>query len=270
MMRLVVDASCDFPNEFKNDVTVLPMYITMGDKTVTTDKLNEEEFNKFILNGNVPKTSQSSPKMVVDVIKKFDKGDDIIVMTISTKMSGEYNSVKLAMNLLKDYKIKLIDSESASIEYGVIASLAIKAIKDGKSVDEVEKIIEDAKKKKRLIAVLSSLDYLEKGGRIGKAKMFLGKLLGIKPVIKIEDGIVVSYGKNVRGDAVSFLKEEVSKNMKKPKIIVVGHREKKDEFDKMMTWLKEHYNCEIYGASIGPIISTHVGPGIIAVSWIEE
>lgn len=270
-VRLVVDATCDMPKEFEKYVEILPMYIYMNNKSFRTDEINLDEFNKFLSNGkDVPKTSQSSPKIIVDTIRKLDKNDDIIILTISKKVSGQYNSVRLATNILKDYKITVVDSESLSIQHGIIAIKVIDAIKKGKSKDEILELIDDLKKRVKAIGVLKSLDYLQKGGRIGKLKMLTGKLFGIQPVVTIKDGVLDTYGKNVRGEKniVPFVLNEI-KNIN-PETIIIAHNDEKNEFDAIKKYLHEKFDCKIYEADINPIILTHGGPKLFFICWIEK
>jgi len=270
-MKLIVDATCDIPKEFLDYVIVLPMYVTMGDKNIRTDELNMDEFDNFLRTSKtIPKTSQSSPKIIVDAVKKLDKNDDIIIFTISKKLSGQYNSVRLAMNLLKDYNITLIDSESITVEYGSMVIEIIRAIKNGKSKKEIINLIEDLKKRKRAIGILKSLDYLKKGGRIGKAKMLLGKLFGVKPVLTVKDGVIVPYGKNVKGEKniVPFIMNEMKDA--NPELILLTHKGECKEFEELNKLMKGKFNCDIYKVDINPIILTHAGPEILFVSWIEK
>ena len=277
-IRIVTDSASDIPQGFKPNVTVLPMTIRFGD-TEYQDGVNlttKQFYEKLIESDELPTTSQAAPD---SFIKEFDKvkeaGDSAVVITISSKLSGTYQSATIAA---EDYEnIYVVDSGSAAIGSGILAERALELANSGIDAREIAEALNKEKEKIVIIALLDTLEYLKKGGRISKTVAFAGAVLNIKPVISVEDGEIAILGK-ARGSKMgnNLLVEEIEKSggvdFEKP--VMLGYSGLSDVLllkyieDSKYLWEKGLENIRY--TAIGSVIGTHAGPGAIAAAFFKK
>ena len=183
--RIIVDSTADLMPEFKSRVHIVPLTVTFGDEEfidgVTID--HKTFYEKLIESDVLPTTSQATPDAF---IKEFEKAKEakeaVIVITLASKFSGTYQSATIAA---EDYdNIYIVDSASAAMGSGILVELAFRLLDEGKSAQEIATILEEEKKKIIIVALVDTLEYLKKGGRISKAVAFAGGVLNIKPDLK--------------------------------------------------------------------------------------
>ena len=196
MIHLITDSASDISQEDANrlGIKVLPMIITIDEKEYKDgiDITKQEFYEKLIECDELPKTSQINPYRFIDEFEKL-KGEEAIVILMSKELSGTYQSACLAS---QDFpNVHVINSNNVAIGEKILVILAHDLIKQGKSAKEVVNIIEEKKNDVCLIALLDTLEYLKKGGRISSTTAFIGEVLSIKPVIEIRDGKVAMKGK---------------------------------------------------------------------------
>lgn len=276
---IVTDSGCDLGKEKyeKLNINVIPLKVIFSDKEYLDgiDLTNKEFFLKLIENPQFPHTSQITPyeysKVFENLLKKYDK---LICITISKKLSGCFQSAVIASKEFDD-RISIIDSENVSIGEGILVELCSTLRDLNKSYDEIINILNDHKKKIRVLALLDTLEYLKKGGRINAATAFVGNMLAIKPVISVEDGRIKLKGK-ARGskNGGNKLREYIlsSNGIDFNYPISLAYSGLNDTL--LLKYLEDHsdlYNdhkIPIY--SIGSTIGAHVGPGAIAVAFFEK
>ena len=277
-IRIVTDSASDIANGERNDVTVLPLKLRFGDEEFKdgVDISNKEFYEKLIETEELPITSQATPYDYEEVYKEAAAaGDTLIVITISSKLSGTYQSAVIAA---ADYdNIHIVDSENVTVGERVLVELALRLKDSGMAAKDIAEQLEREKKKIRLVALLDTLEYLKKGGRISKTAAVAGSLLSIKPVIAIENGEVVMLGK-ARGSRhgnnllVEKIKESGGIDFEKPHIL--GYTGLSDALlqkyiaDSEALWHDEVESLEI--TYVGAVIGTHVGPGAIAVAFFAQ
>ena len=277
-IRIVTDSASDIANGERNDVTVLPLKLRFGDEEFMdgVDISHKEFYEKLIETEELPITSQATPYDYEEVYKEAAAaGDTLIVITLSSKLSGTYQSAVIAA---ADYdNIYVVDSENVTVGEHVLVELALRLKDSGMSAKEIAEQLEREKKKVRLVALLDTLEYLKKGGRISKTAAVAGSLLSIKPVIAIENGEVVMLGK-ARGSRhgnnllVEKIKESGGIDFEKPHVL--GYTGLSDALlrkyisDSEALWRDEVESLEI--TSVGAAIGTHVGPGAIAVAFFAQ
>lgn len=277
-IRIVTDSASDIANGERNDVTVLPLKLRFGDEEFKdgVDISNKEFYEKLIETEELPITSQATPYDYEEVYKEAaEAGDTLIVITISSKLSGTYQSAVIAA---ADYdNIHIVDSENVTVGERVLVELALRLKDSGMAAKDIAEQLEREKKKVRLVALLDTLEYLKKGGRISKTAAVAGSLLSIKPVIAIENGEVVMLGK-ARGSRhgnnllVEKIKESGGIDFEKPHVL--GYTGLSDALlqkyiaDSEALWHDEVESLEI--TSVGAAIGTHVGPGAIAVAFFAQ
>lgn len=277
-IRIVTDSASDIVNGARNDVTVLPLKVRFGDEEFMdgVDISHKEFYEKLVETEELPITSQATPYDYEKVYKEAAAaGDTLIVITLSSKLSGTCQSAAIAAS---DYdNIHIVDSENVTVGEHALVELALRLKDSGMAAEDIVNQLEREKKNIRLIALLDTLEYLKKGGRISKTAAVAGSLLSIKPVIAIENGEVVMLGK-ARGSRhgnnllVEKIKESGGIDFEKPYIL--GYTGLSDALlrkyisDSEALWRGEAESLEI--TTVGAVIGTHVGPGAIAVAFFAQ
>jgi len=209
MFQIISDAGCDFSKEEikQSGVTVIPFYVTFDQENylkVGVDITRDVFFERLTTEKNLfPKTSQPNPQDYIDVFTPFlDEGKDIFLLTISSKLSGSYASAVLAKDMLKDdypdRKIELLDSKNVSVGQGLILREIINMKNAGYSLEDLVAGAEKVLKSTHVYFTLSTLEYLKRGGRIGPTTALVGGILGLSPILQVENG-EISQLDNVRG-----------------------------------------------------------------------
>lgn len=275
---VVTDSTSDITKEIaeKYSITVVPLNVHM-DKEVYKDQVtisSDEFFEKLPKCKNLPRTSQPSPGEFIEVYRSLlGEADSIISIHISEEMSGTLQSARIATQSIPEADISIIDSRSVCMGLGLVVIEAAKAAAEGKDKTEVLRIIEEAKKNVRVIFVVDTLDYLEKNGRIGKAQAFLGSLLSIKPVLAVQDGIIIPVEK-MRGSKkalsrlVEIAREEVKGNFLGAAIV---HGAAFGKLTFVRDGLQERFSeTDLILGSVGPVIGVHAGPGVLGLMYFVK
>lgn len=278
-VNIITDSTADLKNGLKDRVITVPLTIHFGDQEyIDGVTINHKEFYEKLIESDVlPTTSQASPAQFGDIFKEItDKGETAVVITISSRLSGTYQSAMIAAS---DYegKIFVVDSKSVAIGSGILAELALNLRDDGKTAKEIYETLETEKENIRLVAMLDTLEYLKKGGRISSAVAFVGGMLSIKPVIAIRDGEIAMLGK-ARGSKQgnNLLVEEIEKaggvNFQKP--LLLGYTGLSDILlnkyieDSRTLW--DNAKSELPITVVGSVVGTHAGPGAVAVAFFKK
>lgn len=281
MVKILVDSSSDFDeNEAKEyGIEMVPMEITFGETTYL-DGVNlshKEFFEKLIESVEIPKTSQINEFRFSEAFEKLTQnGDEVVAIVLSSKLSNTYNSAVKASKKFGG-KVFVVDSLNACIGERVLILYALKLIKQNKSASEIADELNKKKKDIKVLAVLATLKYLRKGGRISSLAAFTGELLSIKPVVAVVDGEVKLVGKAIgskKGN--NLLNQEIEKcggvDFEIP--YCVAYSGLSDTF--LQKYLKDHAHIwqhetnEIPTYMIGSTIGTHVGPDAIAVAFFKK
>lgn len=275
-VKILVDSTADIPFSWmeKYDMDSIPLYVVWEDGTSEPDERTPEEIENFYRRireaSSVPKTSQPS---VEDFKKKYlkyqEEGyDAVLVFTISSKLSGTYNSAVLAAREV-DIPVHVIDTRLASGAIPLPARVAREMLEKGVTVEEVLKGIDERMKSSDFKAIfyVSDFNYLVKGGRVSKFQGFVGNLLKIRVCLHIEDGELIPYRK-VRGDrkAIEALIEKLREDTPEgSKLRVIGvHADNEAGVMELLNTLRKKYEVvdEII-SPMGKVITTHVGPGTV-------
>lgn len=276
-IRIVTDSTADLPQELvdRYGITVVPLNVIFKDRTykdgveLDTDRFYELQSKASVL----PTTSQPSPGEFVEAYQPLiDEGADIISIHISSLMSGTMQSARLAEDKLKYPKLKVVDSRGVSMLLGSQVLEAARAVEEGRSVPEILELLESFKDRHKIFFVVDTLEYLQRGGRIGKASAILGTLLNVKPVLTIKEGEIFPAEK-VRGinkamdRMIELIKEELGE--KTPLRCFVVHGISPEVFQGLQDRAKEELNCvEIFTHRVGAVVGAHVGPGVAGiVAW---
>lgn len=277
-VRIIIDSACDLTKEQadKLQTTFLPLKTIFGEEEfldgITLS--HRQFFEKLIESDCMPTTSQIPPHEYETVFQEVkEAGDTAVVITLSSKLSGTYQSANIARDGYEDC-IWLVDSENVCIGEQILVRYACRLRDTGASAAEIAAILDPRKKDVRVIALLDTLEYLKRGGRISGAAAFAGGLLSIKPVIAIADGEVAILGK-ARGskNGNNMLREETAKcggiDFTMPFSLAYSGLDdsllQKYIADNAAMWQEQVSELPI--STIGSTIGTHAGPGAIAVAF---
>lgn len=276
--KIIVDSTSDLLPEFKEQVRVVPLTVHFGEEEyVDGITIDHHRFYEKLIETDVhPSTSQATP---IAFEKEYEKikvdGDCAIVITLSSKLSGTYQSAMIAAAEYEN--IYVVDSGSAAIGSGILVELALQLLKAGFEAKEIVEKLEDAKKKIRVVALVDTLEYLKKGGRISKTVAIAGTVLNIKPVLAIENGEIQMLGK-ARGSKMgnNLLVQEIEKaggvDFTKP--VLLGYTGLSDAL--LQKYIADSKNLWEKGldtvryTTIGSVIGTHAGPGAVAVAFFKN
>ena len=194
-VRVVTDSTADLPAKVIQEwgITVIPLQVNFGTEVYRdgVDLQPDEFYRKLVSSSVLPTTSVPPPGSFTEVYKKLStNGDDVLSIHLSSKLSGTYNSARLAAKDLGNKRVEIIDSLSLSMGMGILVVVAARAARTGASLEEVTALVHRAMKRCYLVGLLDTLEYLQKGGRIGRARAFLGHVLNLKPLLTIRDGEV--------------------------------------------------------------------------------
>ena len=276
--RIIVDSTTELMPEYRERVKVIPLIVRFGEEEyidgVTID--HKTFYEKLIESDVLPATSQANPDTFM---RAFDEikaaGESAVVITLSSKLSGTYQSAIIAA---EDYdNIYVVDSGTVTIGASILTELALKYLDEGMDARAVAEKLEEDKKKIHIVALVDTLEYLKKCGRISKTVAFAGTLLNIKPVISVTDGEINMLGK-ARGSKMgnNLLVQEIEKaggiDFSKP--VLLGYSGLSDILLKKYIEDSRHIwdsNLEsVRYTTIGSVIGTHAGPGAIAVAFFKN
>lgn len=277
-VRIIIDSTTDLIPAIKSKVTVVPLTVHFGEEeyidgvTIT----HKEFYEKLVETDVLPRTSQATPDAFSKEFEKVAKaGESAVVITLSSKFSGTYQSAMIAAENYEN--IYVVDSDSVTIGAGILAELALQLVDNGMEAEEIANTLEQEKKNIRIIAMVDTLEYLKRGGRVSKTVAFAGGILNIKPVISVVEGEIIMLGK-ARGSKQgnNLLVSEIQKaggvDFNKP--ILLGYSGLGDELlqkyieDSKALW--EEGTKQLNYTVIGSVIGTHAGPGAIAAAFFKN
>ncbi len=278
-IKIVADSTCDLPIAIiKNlDIEIIPANVIFEDHIFSHYDISNDEFYERLKKGEMSSTGVPAPKVFKRAFDNaLNDADELIVFTLSKKLSAMYQTATLVKKNFFDANVTIIDSETVTLEMGLMTYLAAKEAKNGATKEELMKLINEFLiPYSQLVGVVDTLKYLKRSGRISTISWLIGSVLSIKPIVHIEDGLIKSPGK-VRGKehALEILESVAQKIVatKKSDSIIVGHShdlESALQFEKI---IKELPNppTDILIGEIGPIVGTHLGPGAIGFAWIGD
>ncbi len=278
MIKIITDSASDIVDNRREDLTVLPISITFGEDEFQdgVNLTHEMFYEKLIESDALPVTSQVPPFAFEEAFREaVEQGAEVIAITLSSKLSGTWQSACVAAEGFGD-RVRVVDSANASLGQHALVEYALRLKDDGLALGEIVKRLEADKARIRLVALLDTLEYLKKGGRISKAAAMAGSLLSIKPVIAIQNGEVAILGK-ARGSKQgnNLLAEQIAKtggiDFGKP--FFLGYTGLDDSM--LRKYIADHealWKSSVEAldtSSVGGTIGTHVGPGAIGVAFFS-
>ncbi len=277
-VRIVIDSTADVLPEIAQQLHIVPLTVHFGTETYEDGvTITHKQFYEMLVERDtLPTTSQPSPEAFAAAYRAAQQaGEQVVVLTVSSKLSGTYQSATIAA---MDFPgmVWVVDTQTVAIGSGILAELALRLKEQGLSASEIAARLECERENVRVIALLDTLEYLKRGGRISKTAAFAGGLLSIKPVAAIQDGEIVLLGK-ARGSKQgnNLLASEIQKaggvDFSKP--LMLGYTGISDALlekyvhDSGALW-DGHGDC-IRSTVISSVIGTHAGPGAIAAAFFK-
>jgi DegV family protein with EDD domain len=272
-VAIVTDSVADLPPEVAEEfgISVVPLVVRFGtDLYRDSLDLSPDQFYERLRTSRIlPATSVPPPVAFADVYDKLaQKTDEIVVISLTAKLSATYQVALQAVGLMKKRcRIEVLDSQWAVMAQGFIAIAAAKAAQAGASLDEVLDVARRTMRRVDMRAAFDTLEYLQRGGRIGKAQAFLGSLLKVNPIIGLKDGEVYPVARErSRAKAVDYL-YNFAASFGNVEGLAVEYAADLDEANKLVQRLRSKYpQVPIYLSRTSPVIGTHTGPGLIIVS----
>lgn len=276
-VKIVTDSTADIPTELaqKLGITVVPLYVHFGTEVFRDGiDISADEFYRRLVAGPVlPKTAAPSPGDMAEAYNKLlPESREIVSIHISSKLSATVSSALLGKEQTgKDCRIEVIDSRQTTMALGLLAIGAAQRAMSGAGLSEIVDWVHQAIPKTHLFGLFDTLDYLQKGGRIGKAQAFLGSLLQIKPIIGIRDGEVHPFERvRTRKKALERL-VEMAIAFKAVQSLALFYSTDGEAVDNLAHSLKKAFpGIEIYRSRFGPVMGTYTGPGAVGVALIEN
>ncbi|OGO01604.1 MAG: fatty acid-binding protein DegV [Chloroflexi bacterium RBG_13_52_12] len=275
-VKIVTDTLSDITSDLaaKLGVTVIPLYVRFGEE-IYRDRVeitSEDFYRRLVNEPKLPSTTQPTPNDFAEVYRKLaEETDEILVVVVSSKLSGTYQSATQAKEYLKGKcKVEIVDSLQVAMAEGLIVVSAVNAVKKGANLAEAAEVARKAVPRSHLIAYFDTLKYLAKGGRIGKASGLVGSLLSVKPILTTKDGEMAPLTR-VRSlsAGLDYLYNVVAST---PKIegLAVEHATTPGDAEKLVERLGTIYPKEkIYRSVISPVIGTYSGPIALALTVLE-
>lgn len=277
-VRIIVDSSTNVSEKYREKIQFVPLTVRFGDREYLDGvEISKHQFYEMLVESDVlPTTSQATPAAFADCFEAIaSAGDSAVVITLSSKLSGTYQSAVLAA---EDYpNIYVVDSQSVAIGTGVLAQYAVELAQQGMGAEEIAQVLTQQREKVCVVALLDTLEYLKKGGRISKTVAFAGGMLNIKPVVTIQDGAVALIGKargsrNGNNLLVEKIREAGGVDFERP--VLLGYTGlssallEKYVDDSKALWA-DHVD-KLDGCLLCSVIGTHAGPGAVAVAFFRK
>jgi DegV family protein with EDD domain len=276
---IVVDSTADFPDAQGHypNWRVVPLYVNFGTDSYRdgVDLPAAEFYERLRTSPELPTTSQPTPGDFLAAYEELGSYERILSIHIAANLSGTFQSAGTAAAQLGDGRVRTIDSESASVATAMLATAIQRRLERGTTDDEVDALVDRYRREHGLLFTVDTLEFLARGGRIGRAKAFAGQLMNVKPILSIREGEVVPV-KRVRGnrkafqefvDAVTEQTEDV------PELRVgIAHAdapERMVQIEKMVRHLRPQATIEME-TMLGAVIGAHAGPGTVGFFWFTD
>jgi DegV family protein with EDD domain len=270
-VRVVTDSTADMPPDMlrRLGVEVVPLMVLMGDQTFRDgiDITAHEFYERLGHESKLPTTSQPSPGLFMETYQKATAdGSSVISIHISSKLSGTYENALVAARNFPDGRVRVVDTEEVSAGIAMFVLTAAEMARNGYDIEAIESQLNSLKERVKLIAVVDTLEYLRKGGRIGGLSSFLGSILSVKPLLQLKDGEVQPLERvRTRGKALQRLAELV-KEMGKLERLAIMHADDPDGAGELANLIAPYFPLkDIYISTVGPVIGTHAGPRCLGV-----
>lgn len=276
---IVLDSTADFPDASEHFANwrVVPLYVNFGTESYKDGvQLSAHEFyDRLRESGETPTTSQPTPADFLATYEELGAYERILSIHIASTLSGTFQSAGTAAAQLGDERVRTIDSQSASVAIAMLALAIQRRLERGTTDEEVDDLVARFLREHGLLFTVDTLEYLARGGRIGKAKAVAGQLLNVKPILSIRDGEVLPV-KRVRGNRKAvqeFVDALQTQTRDEPGLRVgIAHADAPErlvQLEKMVRDIRPQAEIEMR-TSLGAVIGAHAGPGTVGFFWFAD
>ena len=278
-VAIVTDSSPNIPDQIIKElgIRVVPLTVIWGEESYYdgVDITNTEFYNRLETAKVMPSTSQPSVADFEVLFRSlYQDGYEILAILLTEALSGTISSATQAKKMLPEATIEIVNSRTLAMAHGFHVLAAARAAKNGASLAECKRIAEDARDRSGVIFVLDTLEFLHRGGRIGSAKRFVGTLLNVKPILAIEDGVIVTLDQ-VRTqkkalEAIVDLIVERTEGHKTIRLATLHANNPEtaqfilDEAAKRLTLMESVFS------ELSPVLGTHAGPGAVGLAYLVD
>jgi fatty acid kinase fatty acid binding subunit len=273
-VRVVTDSAADIPAALvdAHQIVVVPLSVHFGSQTYAEgEDLDAQAFYELLRNSpEFPRTSQPSVGRFEEAYERLrDEGADIVSIHISARLSGTYGCAHTAAQNVGAAQIHLVDSQFASMAEGTLVLAAARMAENGKSATDIVQFVEAMRARTTATIMIGSLEHLERGGRIGRAQSMLGTLLNVKPIVAVEDGVVVPM-QRARTAARAFQEmAHKARGLAPLDDLQIMHSSAPDQVREFQTLLEPIIGREVPANLLGAVIGTHVGAGAMGVLTVK-
>ncbi len=278
MVQIIIDSTVDLPDDARGAYRVVPLTVHFGDEAfvdgVTIDR--ERFYERLVESDVLPTTSQATPASFDEVFREVARaGDSAVVLTISSKLSGTYQSACIAADGYEN--IYVVDSQTVAIGSGILAEYALQCARSGMDAAQIVRRLEKKRQDVCLLALLDTLEYLKRGGRISRTVAFAGGLLSIKPVVTVQDGEILVVGKargSKQGNNLLMEKVHTCGGIDFDLPLLLGYSGLSDVClrkyveDSRSLW--QGHAETLASTRICSVVGTHTGPGVVAVAFFRK
>lgn len=276
-VRIVTDSTADLPPELAHDlgISIVPLSVIFGDEVFREGiDISHDLFYDKLIHGKVlPTTSAPSVGDFIEVYEPLlKKTDKIVSVHISSKLSATHSSACQAAQILADKgaRIEVVDSEVVSLGLGFVVLAAARAAREGRRIEEVKAVAERTTERIRICVMVDTLEFLRRGGRIGRARAFLGTMLRVKPLLSLRHGEVHPEERvRTKRHAVERLFQLATSYPNVREIAIAYSTNPQDAHDFQLRLREVMPDVNIVVTRVGPVIGTHAGPGALAFGLLE-
>jgi len=276
---VVLDSTSDYPeapSRFPN-MRFVPLYVRFGDETYRDYvELGPAEFYEKLRTSPVtPATAQPTPQDFVDAYEQLAAYERIYSLHVSSKVSGTFQSAELAAQEIGGEKVRVVDSLTASLAIAMLSHAIQRRLARGTSDEEIEELVGRFHRDADVVFTVETLEYLQRGGRIGRAAAIAGSLLNVRPILGVQDGVVVAVAR-VRGRQkalAEFERRLVEATTDGPGLrVAIAHADAAEWVGTLseIVW-RVRPQAEIeFTATLGAVVGTHAGPGAVGFFWFQD
>lgn len=276
---IVLDSTSDFPEAAERfpNMRVVPLYVNFGTDSLRDHvDIGSDDFYRRLQKASVlPTTSQPTPQDFVEVFRELSSYDRIYALQLSAKLSGTFQSASVAAAEIGGDRIRVVDTETASLAVGLLALAIQRRLDRGTTDAELGELIDRFKRENGVVFTVDTLEYLQKGGRIGRAQALAGTLLNVKPILSVDEGVIHPIGR-VRGRQkalAEFARVFAAATEDRPGLrIAIAHANAPDWVGVLTDLVaKSRPQAEIeLVENLGAVVGTHAGPGSVGFFWFQD
>ena len=276
-VRIITDSTADIPPHVAAEfgIRIVPLYVHFGHQVYRdgVDLTPEVFYRKLVANKKPPTTSTVAPEEFAQVYDELSKEtDEILAVTISSKLSATYDVALQGRDLRKDKKcrVEVMDSKLFCMALGLVVIGAAKRAREGANLDDVAEFAKGLYSRIHVRMAFDTLEYVRKGGRIGAAEAFMGRMLDVKPILTLKDGMATPVvRRRTRAKAIEYLRRFAA-SFDSIAELAVAHTTTPEDAVGLVNDLDDVFPKErVYLSVIGPVVGTHLGPGALGIAVVE-